>query len=84
MGSLVKEKLGYMLVWWVERQYIGWDLDKRESKCNLLNIVRFGIKMWMKWRNSVENVGVLFSWWGIEIGFGLWYGSLGVYFWVSV
>ena len=40
--------------------------------------------MWIKWGNGVGNVGVLFSWWGIGIGFGLLYGSLGVYFWVSV
>lgn len=69
MGSLVKEKLGDMLVWCIERQQIGWDLDKRESECNLLNIVRFGINMWVKWGNGVENVGVLFGWWGVWFGF---------------
>ena len=70
MGSLVKEKLGDMLIWCIDGWQIGWDLDKRESECNLLNIVRFGIKMWVKWGNGVENVGVLFSWW--EVWFGFW------------
>lgn len=27
--------------------------------------------MWVKWVNGVGNVGVLFSWWGIGIGFGV-------------
>lgn len=53
MGSLVKKKLGDMLIWCIDRWQIGWDLDKRESECNLLNIVRFGIKMWVKWENGV-------------------------------
>lgn len=40
--------------------------------------------MWVKWGNGVENVGLLFSWWGIGFDFGVWRRSLGVYFWVSV
>ena len=79
MGSLVKKKLGDILVWCIDRWQIGWDLDKRESECNLLNIVRFGIKMWVKWGNGVENVGLLFSWWGIWFDFGC-----GVGVWVSI
>ena len=84
MVGLVREKLGDVLIWCIDRWQIGWDLDKRESECNLLNIVRFGIKMWVKWGNGVENVGLLFSWWGIGFGFWVWCRSLGVYFWVSV
>lgn len=68
-GQFGKGKVGrYVGV--VYRQVVDWgDLDKRESECNLLNIVRFRIKMWVKWGNGVENVGLLFSWWGIWFGF---------------
>ena len=44
-----------------------------------MNIVRFGIKMWVKWGNGVENVGLLFSWWGIGFDFGC-----GVGVWVFI
>ena len=78
-GWFGEGKVGDMLVWCIERQQIGWDLDKRESECNLLNIVRFGVKMWVKWGNGVGNVGLLFSWWGIGFDFGC-----GVGVWVFI
>ena len=36
----------------------------------MLDIIRFGIKMLVKWGNGMENVGVLFGLWGIWFGFG--------------